>query len=412
MTAKKTTSKTTPKTGKVFILDTSVILHDPGCIYNFEKHDIVIPIHVVDKLRFLKKDLNYNQAIDFCRTLDSLTKDNVFNGDIKIGDSLGMLQVLHCVPILKTIKNDFVESDSLVKTISLALTLQKQRPNKHITIVSKDPAVRVLAKSFSILAEDYKFDRVSDISFLSEDIKEIQTDSDFINSLYQQKKVKSNIGAARENQNFILNADQHALVRYVDGHFRVIQNDKMHFVDVKPINTDQKFLFDVLIDPNISLVTVEGLAGSGKTLIAIAYALQQLKENKCKKIFYTRKTIETGDHSMGYLPGTMEEKMSEYMHGLNDSLDFISPLNSSNENLIKNAKVSKDLKIEAINYIRGRTIPDAIFIIDEAQNITPHDAKTLISRAGKNTKFILLGDNSQIDVAYLDKYSNGFTHTQ
>ena len=103
--------------------------------------------------------------------------------------------------------------------------------------------------------------------------------------------------------------------------------------------------------------------------------------------------------------------MSEYMHGLNDSLDFISPLNSSNENLIKNAKVSKDLKIEAINYIRGRTIPDAIFIIDEAQNITPHDAKTLISRAGKNTKFILLGDNSQIDVAYLDKYSNGFTHT-
>jgi PhoH-like ATPase len=184
---KKTLPKIVTKTGKVFILDTSVILHDPGCIYNFEKHDVVIPIHVVDKLRYLKKDLNYNQAIEFCRTLDSLTEDNVFNGGIKIGDSLGMLQVLHSVPISKAIRNDFGDPDSVVKTISLALSLQKQKPDKSITIVSKDPAVRVLAKSFSILAEDYKFDRVSDISFLSEDVKELQMGSDFINSLYKEK---------------------------------------------------------------------------------------------------------------------------------------------------------------------------------------------------------------------------------
>ncbi len=407
-----TVAKTTRKTGKVFILDTSVILHDPGCIYNFEKHDIVIPIHVVDKLRYLKKDPNYNQVIEFCRTLDSLTEDNVFNNDsVQIGESLGMLEIRHSVPVSKPMRNDLGDPDNVAKTISLAMSLKQKRKDKSIIIVSKDPAVRILAKSFGILAEDYKFDRVSDISFLSEEIKEIPVEADLINSLYQKKMVKYDLKDARENQSFILQANQTALVRYVDGHFKIIQNDKSQFVDVKPINMDQKFLFSALLDSEISLITVEGLAGSGKTLIAVAYALQQLKDKKFKKIFYTRKTIETGDHSMGFLPGTMEEKMSEYMHGLNDSLDFIGELNTSNENLVKNAKVSKDLKIEAINYIRGRTIPNAIFIVDEAQNITPHDAKTLISRAGKNTKFILLGDNSQIDATNLDKFSNGFTHT-
>lgn len=409
---KKTLPKSVTKTGKVFILDTSVILHDPGCIYNFEQHDVVIPIHVVDKLRYLKKDLNYNQAIEFCRTLDSLAEDHVFNGGIKIGDSLGILEVSHSVPIMKAIRNDFTDQDSVVKTISLALSLQKQKPDKHVVIVSKDPAVRVLAKAFSILAEDYKFDRVSDISFLSEDVKELQMGSDFINSLYKERTIKTDLKDLRENQNLVLNAvNQPALVQYRDGHFKIIQTDKIDFADVRPINLEQKFLYDALLDPDIFLVTVEGLAGSGKTLVPVAYALQQLKDKKCKKIFYTRKTIETGDHSMGFLPGTMEEKMSEYTHGLNDSLDFISSLNTANEVFIRNAKINKELKIEAINYIRGRTIPNAIFIVDEAQNITPHDAKTLISRAGKNTKFILLGDNSQIDVAYLDKFSNGFTHT-
>lgn len=414
MTVKQTVQKrNVPETGKVFILDTSVILHDPGCIYNFEKHDIVIPIHVVDKLRYLKKDLNYNQVIEFCRTLDSLTGDGVFDGDvgIQIGDSLGKLQVLHSAPVSKIVRNDLGDPDGIAKTISLAISLKKKKIRKDIIIVSKDPTVRILAKSFSVLAEDYKFDRVSDISFLSEDVKELKTDSSYIDSLYQQKKATPPIDKVRENQNFILKANQSALVRYVDGYFKIIQNDRLQFMDIKPINTDQKFFFDVLNDPDISLVTVEGLAGSGKTLIAVAYALQQLKDKKCKKIFYTRKTIETGDHSMGFLPGTMEEKMSEYMHGLNDSLDFISSLGNSNDVFIKNAKVSKDLKMEAINYIRGRTIPNAIFIIDEAQNITPHDAKTLISRAGKGSKFILLGDNSQIDVSYLDKFSNGFTHS-
>ena len=414
MTAKKTTSKTTPKTGKVFILDTSVILHDPGCIYNFEKNDVILPIHVLEKLDNLKKDPNYNQAIEFCRTLDNLTNDHIFNGGVSLGPKHGKLKVLLSVELDEKVKNNLGAQNTDAQTISLAKSLQKEFPNKKIIIVSKNPVSRLKAKSLSVIAQDYMFDRVSDIAFLSQDVEIRNVDSKTIDSMYlKASSFEYKMDKARHNQNFILKSDkQTALVRYTGNHVRIIHKDKMNFMGIKPLNTGQAFFFDALLDPNVEIITAEGLAGSGKTLLPVAFALHQLiREKEHKKIMYTRKTIEVGGYTMGFIPGGVDEKIDPYMQGMKDNLEIIFKECPKEKSAIELLQREKRFDTFATGYTRGITIPDAFIIIEEAQNLRPLEAKTLISRAGKGTKIILLGDNTQIDDPYLDKYSNGFTHT-
>ena len=218
---------------------------------------------------------------------------------------------------------------------------------------------------------------------------------------------------ARHNQNFILKSDkQTALVRYTGNHVRIIHKDKMNFMGIKPLNTGQAFFFDALLDPNVEIITAEGLAGSGKTLLPVAFALHQLiREKEHKKIMYTRKTIEVGGYTMGFIPGGVDEKIDPYMQGMKDNLEIIFKECPKEKSAIELLQREKRFDTFATGYTRGITIPDAFIIIDEAQNLRPLEAKTLISRAGKGTKIILLGDNTQIDDPYLDKYSNGFTHT-
>ena len=321
MIAKKTTSRKTAKTGKVFILDTSVILHDPACIYNFEKNDVILPIHVLEKLGNLKKDPNYNEAIEFCRKLDKLTDEHIFNGGVSLGKKHGKLKVLLSVSLDESVKNNLGAQNTDAQMISLALHLQKENPKKQVIIVSKDTASRLKAKAFKVVAQDYLFDKVSDIDVISQEAKIMNVSSDLIDSIYSANQYFSyKIEGGRNNENFILKADskQSALVRYTNERIKLINKDYKPY-GIGPINNGQTFLFDALYDKSVEIITVEGVAGSGKTLCPLAFALSELEKRTYENVYYTRRLIEVGGESMGYLPGGVDEKMKEYMQPMEDN---------------------------------------------------------------------------------------------
>jgi PhoH-like ATPase len=409
---KKTLPKIVTKTGKVFILDTSVILHDPACIYSFETNDVILPIHVLEKLGNIKKDPNYNEAVEFCRTLDKLTNDHIFNGGVSLGPKHGKLKVLLSVSLDESVKNNLGSQNTDSQMISLALHLQKENPKKQVIIVSKDSASRLKAKAFKVVAQDYLFDKVSDIDIISQEAKTMNVSSELIDSIYKANQYLSyKIKGGRNNQNFILKADkQSALVRYTNERIKLINKDYKPF-GIGPINNGQTFLFDALYDESVEIITVEGVAGSGKTLCSLAFGLSELEKRAYENVYYTRRLIEVGGESMGYLPGGVDEKMKEYMQPMEDNLKEIYKASPSKKAFIEQMRREGRFNTFAANFTRGRTISNTFIIVDEAQNLRPILAKTLISRAGKGTKIIFLGDNSQIDDTYLDKYSNGFTHT-
>lgn len=406
------------KQDKIFVLDTSVLLYDYDAVKNFQKNDIAIPITVLEELDTFKKGNNVINlhAREFIRYLDKISDKNMLQEWISLnGQSHGKLRVLNdensqidASEVFGTKKNDH-------RILNSTLKLMENEPGKKVILVSKDINLRIKARALNIEAEDYETVRVKDIDHLYKGKTEVMfNDSDTINQFYKEGKLEPSKvieGKPVSNHFFILkNHSSSALGFYNSKADQIEPVRKMSAYGVKPRNAEQTFALQAIMDPNILLTTITGAAGTGKTLIALAGAIEQRRD--FKQIYMARPIVPLSNNDIGYLPGDIKSKIDPYMQPLWDNLSFIKNQYSENskqyqkvEEMVENEK----LRIVPLAYIRGRSLSNVIFIVDEAQNLTPHEVKTIITRAGENTKIILTGDIFQIDTPYLDTQSNGLS---
>ena len=404
---------------KIFVLDTNVILHDYNCIQNFQDNDIVLPIVVLEELDKFKKgneQINYN-ARAFLRAIDDLSGDKLFNGGVSLGKGRGNLRVALGQPFSDENFKPFYDDVPDHRILSIAYHEAKQHPDRHVALVSKDVNLRVKAKSLGIAAEDYLNDKVRDMESLELKAGAVTvdvSDDSVINQFYSEGKVdaKALKITPTANQFFVLKyGNSSAMARYeksTDSLFRV---EKQRCYSIEPRNSEQTFAMDALLNPNVQLVSLTGMAGTGKTLLAVAAALQQ--EMNFDQILLARPVIPLQNQEIGFLPGEIKDKIGPYMLPLFDNISFIkSRCKPNSKELLKIDELlrTEKMTISPLAYIRGRSLSNTFFIIDEAQNLTPHEIKTIITRAGENTKIILTGDIFQIDSPYLDQRSNGITY--
>lgn len=407
------------KASKIFILDTNVILHDHTCIYQFEENDIVLPITVLEELDRFKRgnDLINYQAREFVRLLDDIVGDELFNGGKILGPNMGKLRIETGKPFSEELKNSFQEDIPDHHILAIAEWTATKNPDRKTILVSKDINLRMKAKSLGIQAEDYKTDQVHDINLLD---KTVATFDNFspgnIEKLYQEGSVslaEMNWQHVPEaNECFIMRGNNSSvLARYDAASKRVVRVEKKTAYGIKPRNAEQTFSLDVLTDPEIKLVALTGKAGTGKTLLALAAALEQNKN--FEQILLARPIVALSNRDLGFLPGDAMEKINPYMQPLYDNLGVIkhvfNPRSTEYQKLEELQKEDR-LVITPLAYIRGRSLSNVFFIIDEAQNLTPHEIKTIITRAGEGTKMIFTGDLQQIDSPYLDIRSNGLSY--
>lgn len=411
----------TPKTTKFFVLDTNVILHDSACLHQFKEHDVVVPITVIEELDKFKKgneSVNF-QARHFLKELDKISEDGIFNGGIPIGKNKGLLLIKLDQRFHPDLKPHFEYDKPDHKILNCAYCLAKENPNREVTLVTKDVNLRVKAKAIRLIAEDYTTDHVKDISTIYKGYRfEENVSRDVINKLCHDhagvtlKSFKSR-NKFRPNEFVVARNKEMSALGFVDPKDMMIKHiTKVNASGIKPRNVEQMFALHALMNEDIRLVTVSGKAGTGKTLLALAAALEQ-RENY-KQIFLARPIIALSNKDLGYLPGSVDEKISPYMQPLYDNLgviqdETIDTVERRGKRFQKMLDEEK-LVIAPLAYIRGRSLVDTYFIVDEAQNLTPHEIKTIITRAGENTKMVFTGDIFQIDHPYLDIYSNGLSY--
>ncbi len=408
------------KKKKIFVLDTNVILHDHECIMQFEENDVVIPITVLAELDQFKKgnqSINYH-ARQFVRFLDKLTGDRLFNGGLRIAPDLGKMTICLEQEIHKDLRTSFGPSvpDHLI--LNSAYNLKQNNPGQPVILVSKDVNLRMKAKSTGLLAQDYRSDKVQDISTLYKGKRRLEpVDSELIDRLFQSphefpSERLNPQEPLQANEYLILRSGQKsALAYYNPGSAKIELVPKFNAYGIRPRNAEQSFALAAMMNDQIKLVTLTGKAGTGKTLLSVAAALQQRRH--FVQIFLARPVIQLSNREIGYLPGTIDEKLTPYIQPLYDNLGVIKNQfeeQSKEYQLINRMLEDNKLKIEPLSYIRGRSLVKIFFIVDEAQNLTPHEVKTIVSRAGEGTKIILTGDVFQIDHPYLDSQSNGLSY--
>lgn len=402
------------------MLDTNVLLHDYKCIYNFEENDIVIPIVVLEELDRFKKgndQINF-QAREFTRELDKLSGDQLFNGGISLGKKLGKLSIETGKPFTQVIRNSFPEDTPDHRILAIAEYIQQNNLPLEVILISKDINLRMKAKSIGIMSDDYQNDKVANIDDLYKGITILDNiPTDLISRLYENvegipfKQFKFH-GEPMAHQYYIMKNGKSSALAHYDPFNKVIDRvEKQKMYGIDPRNAEQTFALDALVRPEIQLASLTGKAGTGKTLLALAAALHQRK--MYSQIFLARPIVPLANRDMGFLPGDITEKMDPYMQPLFDNLSVIkhkfsqqSPEFTKIEDMLKNEK----LVITPLAYIRGRSLSKVFFIVDEAQNLTPHEIKTIITRAGEGTKMIFTGDIEQIDSPYLDSRSNGLSY--
>ncbi|SHF02003.1 PhoH-like ATPase [Mariniphaga anaerophila] len=404
---------------KIFILDTNVILHDYTCIYQFQDNDIILPITVLEELDKFKRgnDLINYQAREFVRVLDEIVGDELFNGGKSLGKGKGKLRIETGKPFSEQMKESFREDIPDHRILAIADYMTKTYPKRKSILVSKDINLRMKAKSLGISAEDYKTDQVTDENVLDKTLKTIENfDDNLISLLYEQSSVESNqlkLNFEPEaNECFILKGNNSSvLARFDSKNNRVLRVEKKPAYGIKPRNAEQTFSLNVLMDPDIQLVALTGKAGTGKTLLALAAAIELNKS--FDQILLARPIVALSNRDLGYLPGDASEKINPYMQPLFDNLSVIKhAFNPRSQEYQRIEELQKDEKlvITPLAYIRGRSLSNSFFIIDEAQNLTPHEIKTIITRAGEGTKMVFTGDLQQIDSPYLDMKSNGLAY--
>ncbi len=401
---------------KIFILDTNVILHDHTCIYQFQDNDIILPITVLEELDKFKRgnDLINYQAREFVRLLDEIIGDELFNGGKSLGKDKGKLRIEAGKPFSDNLKTSFREDIPDHRILAIAEYTMKEYSRRKIVLVSKDINLRMKAKSLGIQAEDYKTDKVTDINVLDKTISTLENFNDhLIEVLYDQGwiafeelKIETRPDS---NECFILKGvNSSVLARFDPKTSRVVRVEKKSAYGIKPRNAEQTFSLNMLMNPDIQLVALTGKAGTGKTLLALAAAIEQHKA--FDQILLARPIVALSNRDLGYLPGDASEKINPYMQPLFDNLSVIKHVfNPRSQEYQKIEELQKEEKLEItpLAYIRGRSLSNSFFIIDEAQNLTPHEIKTIITRAGEGTKMVFTGDLQQIDSPYLDMKSNG-----
>jgi len=406
---------------KTFILDTNVILHDSACINHFQEHDIVIPITVLEELDQFKKGnqtLNFH-AREFVRALDNLSAGKLLNGGVRIGPDKGKVSIKLEQVIHEDLHLHFpAASKPDHQILNIGYSLAKEDPSRRYILVTKDVNLRMKAKSVGLMAEDYTTDHVKNISGLYTGCRRIEeVDPELIDTLYREPfgvEVESLSGHAGllANEYLILRNSRKSVLATHNAEERRLESlQRTTVYGITPRNAEQSFAIHALCNPGVPLVTVSGKAGTGKTLLALAAALEQ--RSRYRQIMLARPIVPLSNKDIGYLPGDINSKIGPYMQPLYDNLAVIRGQfseQSEMSQILGRLQEEKRLIIEPLAYIRGRSLVHMYMIVDEAQNLTPHEVKTIITRAGEGTKVVFTGDIHQIDHPYLDTQSNGLSH--
>lgn len=407
------------KKKKIFVLDTSVIIYDHEAIRHFDEHDIAIPITVLEELDKFKKgnDTKNFCAREFIRFIDSIAQQHLLQDWVSLnGPDKGRFKVIHNTKPTVDAERIFGDNKSDHKILNSALALQEAEPKKDIVLVSKDIALRLKAKALNLPAQDYEQGKIPDISKLHKGKLFVEdVPGEVIDRLYSEQAVPVKDVSSEtfiENNYFIIrNATKSVLGFYNASEGTIERVEKRPVYGVMPRNAEQVFAVHALLNPKIKLVTIQGVAGTGKTLLALASALEQRRSYK--QIYVARPIVPLSNKDIGFLPGDIKSKLGPYMQPLWDNLKYIKNQYKDNDRSyqrIDEMVKSEKIEISPLAYIRGRTLSNIIFIVDEGQNLTPHEVKTIITRAGENTKIIFTGDVRQIDTPYLDAQSNGLSY--
>lgn len=400
---------------KTFFLDTNVLIHDPEALFTFEGSKVVLPLPVIEELDNFKRtnDSRGRSARTVSRYLDELRRHGKLSDGVPLehGGQL-KVEVQARAPLPFSFENH--SKDNLI--LEMALGLAKQGEN--IVFITKDTNLRIKAEAIGLTAEDYEKQKVSPEE-LYLGWRELVLPSAQIDKFFKSKKLPAPPNHWKSNEMAILRSDaggsQSALARY-DAKSEMLlplTHANANPWGIKPVNTEQRFAMELLMRPEVEMVSLVGVPGSGKTLLALAAGLEQIFEEKLyRRMLVARPVIPVG-RDIGYLPGSKEEKLSTWMGAIYDNLEFLldhpdSPGTTDQdvESLFESGKIV----VEAVAYLRGRSLPNQFIVIDDAQNLTPHEMKTVISRVGKGSKIVLTGDPYQIDNPYLDAASTGLAN--
>lgn len=409
---------------KVFVLDTNVLLSNPQSLFKFEDNDVVIPISVIEEIDTFKKDQSETgrNAREVSRILDGLREKGTLSSGVQLfserPDSGSLFVYLgHNMEILPELLADGTDNHIL----AIGLTLQKQfGDGRRVVIITKDSNLRIKADAFGIPAEDFEADKV-DISHLYSGIATIRVPTALIHTFYTKREILPPEVSILPNQYVILE-DENDANQFVQGVFdkargviRMLDATSDGVWGIYPRNLEQSFALDALLNDKIKLVTLSGGAGTGKTLMAIAAGLAKTTdEDAYHKLLVARPVFPLGK-DLGFLPGDLDEKLNPWMQPIYDNLELLlsggihvkqKRLGKSYQELINQGM----LQVEPLTYIRGRSLPNIFFVVDESQNLTPHEIKTILTRAGEGTKIVLTGDPYQIDNPYIDSQNNGLTY--
>lgn len=406
---------------KTFILDTNVLLYDPQALFKFQENDIVIPITVIEEIDRFKKDMNETgrNARQISRLLDELRKNGTLSTGISI-KSGGTLRVeIYEEKVMKRLPPELREERGDNRILAVAVDVKEKKPDETVIFVTKDTNLRIKADAIGLVAEDYESDKVS-IDELYTGFAELDVEPELVDRFHGQGWVE--LPKAFLANQFVTLRDQinssHTAIGKYDAEKKRLTSirriAKEGVWSIHPRNREQSFALDALLDDSIKLVTLVGKAGTGKTLLAIAAGLHKTaEENVYNRLLVSRPVFPMG-RDLGFLPGDIEEKLSPWMQPIFDNVELL--LSGHEGDKRQHNKGYKELMsmgimdIEPLTYIRGRSIPNQYMIVDEAQNLTPHEIKTIVTRAGEGTKIVLTGDPYQIDNPYVDSSSNGLTY--
>ena len=409
-------------TPKIYVLDTNIILHDYKSVKQFQDNDVVIPIAVIEELDKFKKGndaLSFN-ARAFMREVNRLTEHRSFGEDgIPLGKKLGRLKIEPNHPFSPEFQDLFKDDIQDHRILSTAMWVRDTHPDRFVALVTKDINLRLKAKAAGMEAQDYLRGRVDDevMDALERDVINLPVQgealqrlaSGLVNSLPWKEVLPKE---PLPNQLYKLDLGGAAVcARYDAGKGQVVLIGTREAFGIRPRNDEQKMALDACLNPKIPLVSLTGGAGTGKTLLALAAALEQADD--FDQIILSRPTVVLGGQDIGFIPGDQKAKMTPYVQPLMDNLDVIRRCfkpGSRQAQKIDAMLHDERLLISPLAYIRGRSLGKVYFIVDEAQNLTPHEVKTIITRAGSDTKMVFTGDIFQIDQPYLDQWSNGLTH--
>lgn len=404
---------------KLFVIDTNVILHDAGCLRNFQENDVAVPITVLEELDRFKKgneDINF-QARAFLRRVDELTGDVLAEAGASLGDGLGSIRVVLEADQGDRMRRAFLSDSPDHRILNVALTLQQSEAPRPVILVTKDTNLRMKAKSLGLVAQDYSSDKVESFDKLytgkrligglpSETINRF-----FVNGGHVPADALEIVSQPVANENFILrNGSKSVLATYRQHENAFVRVEKISASGIAPRNAEQSFALRALLDDNLKLVTLTGKAGSGKTLLALAAAMEC--RSRYRQILLARPAVPLSNRDLGFLPGDIGAKLDPYMQPLYDNMAVMKhPLGElTGTPKMQDLLAANHLEVTPLAYIRGRSLQRVFFIVDEAQNLTPHEIKTIITRAGEGTKIVFTGDIQQIDHPYLDSLSNGMSY--